>query len=645
MALTEAQIKAIEEARARAAAREAQAQQGNSGLTTSQENAISAARSRADYADDPSMLKDVVRAGASGLTEGAAGLVGLPRMVGDIGGKAGNWLMEKAGVPEDYRESIGNVAHSVISLTPGINALTTGPEGRDVTKAMSDLTGGYTEYTPQTFAGSSVKEILNLAPTAAGIAMTGGVSTIPRALLYGAAIPGVLGTGAEKGATVLAEKAGLENPEMYGTAAKFGAEILSPGSTKFMLGAPNKGIARQAENSAKNLKDNVGVDLTVGQMTHDIPTLQREASAIGFSEKIAEQQEKLQSFVYKKAGFDRPPLKSEFDAAKSAAGANIEKIISDAMPVYRIDTAEANSILGNRGLMDAIDHSGDMNIKDSLNWMKKQVASGAPLDAAEINKLRSDAWRLSVDPSINLPAKRAAIEFGNFFDGIIANRLNEAGNLPALFAYRGARENYANFVLLDGAIRNSGHPSRMTFSPADLAIASHSVPGASDDLSGVIDDAVSYMLQHSPEQADMVRRHSNGLSNALNNYGMASMASPMVANAQAAINAGSAFSKILHPLAMTKAGQAVMRSGAENVNASNLPLIAPAFTSAAGDYQQNYPIGRKSGGRVSSHEAAADQLVRAAERARKGQSAQTQVLLNQSDDAVASALEIANRSI
>jgi hypothetical protein len=42
---------------------------------------------------------------------------------------------------------------------------------------------------------------------------------------------------------------------------------------------------------------------------------------------------------------------------------------------------------------------------------------------------------------------------------------------------------------------------------------------------------------------------------------------------------------------------------------------------------------------------AADQLVRAAERAKKGQSAQTEVLLNQSDDAVASALEIANRSI
>jgi hypothetical protein len=412
-----------------------------------------------------------------------------------------------------------------------------------------------------------------------------------------------------------------------------------------MLGAPTKGITRQADDAAKNLKDNVGVDLTVGQMTHDIPTLQREARAFGFSGKIEQQQKKLQDFVYKKAGFNSTPLRSEFDAAKSAAGANIEKVISDAMPSYRIDPTEADTILKNRGLMDAVDHSGDTNIKDSLKWMKEQVASGAPLDAAEINKLRSDAWRLSVDPNINLPAKKAAIEFGNFFDGIIANRLNETGNLPALFAYKNARETYANFVLLDGAIRHSGHPSRMTFSPADLAIASHGVPAASDDLSRVIDDSVSYMLQHSPEQADMVRRHSSGLANALNNYGIASMASPMVANAQAAINAGSAFSKILHPLAMTKAGQAVMRNMAKDVGKPNLPLVAPAFTSAAGDYQQNYPIGRKRGGRVSSHDMAADQLVRAAERAKKGWGEETAPLLNQSDDAVVHALEVANRSI
>ena len=54
---------------------------------------------------------------------------------------------------------------------------------------------------------------------------------------------------------------------------------------------------------------------------------------------------------------------------------------------------------------------------------------------------------------------------------------------------------------------------------------------------------------------------------------------------------------------------------------------------------------RKSGGRVSPHDADADQLVRAAERAKKGWSAETEPLLQQSDEAVAHALEVANRSI
>lgn len=67
----------------------------------------------------------------------------------------------------------------------------------------------------------------------------------------------------------------------------------------------------------------------------------------------------------------------------------------------------------------------------------------------------------------------------------------------------------------------------------------------------------------------------------------------------------------------------------------------PAATAAmAGERQE-----RKSGGRVDSHEAEADRLVMAAERAKKGLSAHTEGLLNTSDDAVASALEIANRSI
>jgi hypothetical protein len=56
--------------------------------------------------------------------------------------------------------------------------------------------------------------------------------------------------------------------------------------------------------------------------------------------------------------------------------------------------------------------------------------------------------------------------------------------------------------------------------------------------------------------------------------------------------------------------------------------------------------GRKSGGRVGmQHERDADQLVMAAERAKKGISKGTESLLDMSDNHIAHALEVANRSI
>lgn len=75
-----------------------------------------------------------------------------------------------------------------------------------------------------------------------------------------------------------------------------------------------------------------------------------------------------------------------------------------------------------------------------------------------------------------------------------------------------------------------------------------------------------------------------------------------------------------------------------------IPKIPAAATNVVSQIGQERE-GRKSGGRVSKHEADADQLVRAAERAKKGWSAKTEPLLNQSDEAVAKALEVANRSI
>ena len=80
--------------------------------------------------------------------------------------------------------------------------------------------------------------------------------------------------------------------------------------------------------------------------------------------------------------------------------------------------------------------------------------------------------------------------------------------------------------------------------------------------------------------------------------------------------------------------------------ASSYPPVVSNIASQLGNSQGGDRIGRKAGGRVGVvHEKLADQLVTAAERAKKDISAGTESLLDTPDDHVAKALEVANRSI
>lgn len=113
----------------------------------------------------------------------------------------------------------------------------------------------------------------------------------------------------------------------------------------------------------------------------------------------------------------------------------------------------------------------------------------------------------------------------------------------------------------------------------------------------------------------------------------------------------------LHPLAVAGSaalaspkigGQLANKAGMAGRLVNNItpPQVAMKPASMMGNLEEEpQPAPFKRGGRVSSHDADADQLVRAAERAKKGWSEETAPLLNQSDEAVAHALEVANRSI
>jgi hypothetical protein len=82
-------------------------------------------------------------------------------------------------------------------------------------------------------------------------------------------------------------------------------------------------------------------------------------------------------------------------------------------------------------------------------------------------------------------------------------------------------------------------------------------------------------------------------------------------------------------------------SGASGLTGPTAGLLSGAIGAPIGERE-----GRMAGGRVGMpHDKMADQLVMAAERAKKGISKGTESLLDMSDNHIAHALEVANRSI
>lgn len=130
----------------------------------------------AKYAQ-PSVAEDVVKAGASGFARGALDLVGLPGSIQD----AGQWALRKgyelvAGEPPSpdggaverfFAGPSQEVSQKLIG--GGGNTLS----GSNLKTAASALTGGATDYQPQTTAGAYARTAGEFAPAA--IAGPGGV--------------------------------------------------------------------------------------------------------------------------------------------------------------------------------------------------------------------------------------------------------------------------------------------------------------------------------------------------------------------------------------------------------------------------------------------------------------------------------------
>ena len=591
--------------------------------------------------------EDVLRGGASGLAEGAAGLVGLPKAYGDITRGPANWLMDKLGASDEYKSSFNKGLSDFYESIPGLSLLSSGPESADVAKGISGLTGGYTEYEPKTYLGETAKNIGAMVPAATAVGLTGGASALPGALTYGAVVPGAVGVAAEKSGTGVARAIGLRNPEAWGAGAKIGAELLAPGIAQRAVGATSAPMeALAADNADEMVKAGLQAP-TAGQMTQNPDLLAREASSFGFTDKIVKQQKSLLDYAYRKIGWDSPapPTEQQLDDIGSAIGSGIEQNIDGIS--YPVTGAELG-VTGSREMSRYLSGS-DEGSRNLIQMWLGDLNGKSYLTPAEINKIRSDAWELSVSPSANRAAKDAAITIGKLADGMIERTLNDAAQFGIVPAeaygnYLRARKDYANFLAVRGAIENSGRPSAMVFGSDDLKRAVDKIPGVSPDFRRIVDHAASYYGGHPAMDKASVLKRIEAFGQDMTNAMMTSAFSTPAGVAQGAMTVLGRLGKITHPFTMSALGQAALKSGAGKASGFINPYQTGAIMGAI-PYAQGDRAERKSGGRVSSHEAAADQLVRAAERAKKGQSAQTEALLNQSDDAVAQALEVANRSI
>ena len=559
---------------------------------------------------------------ASGLTEGASALLGAPT-------------------------SMFNLAQTGFSKLLGVEPTYAPDVQKKIEDTAANVTGGYTKYEPSTLVGKGVKNILTMAPTAAAAALTGGTSALPAALTYGAVVPGIAGTLAEPAGQAVG-KALDDDPEKFGKAFKLAAEIASPSiASKFGPAMTTVLKNPQLEDVSKDLGklEDFGIDTTAGS----IRTSQEEAHKALLDEIknprtaaiIASQPRQFSNSILKNIGVDDDLARSlGYNAGVSPI--NVDRVVND----YRQQLGKQigdtyNSISG-------VNINGITAMANSIPGFSKYQKG---IDVGEwLHKVRQQAndILISARDSAGKSYQPAAQKLIDSIDIAFAKNLG-----PYQFAkLQGANAQFSRLKMIEAALQRAAqHNHAGLITPQDmLAVGGTRHTTDLDEMSALADKYLlaKNMIPNESNRRSIMKYFIDALGGAAASgigaltygadignlikvglYGLAGTAGTEIMQRALRAAKGSDFAQ---QLAKSKAMYA----------APNAAIISAA-PAVAGVSQQPAPY--KRGGRVSNHDQAADQLVRAAERAKKGWNDATEPLLNQSDDAVAHALEVANRSI
>jgi hypothetical protein len=595
---------------------------------------------------------DVVKSFGSRLVKGATSFADLPSNLL----QGGMRMAERAtgyDIPEFAERSM------LATMPGGMSRVINGETTKEaMTRNFPSVMGYESKTTPGKYAGA-VGEFIPGA-----MAGPGGIA---RNIITGAVLPALgsefLGQTFEGSSNKYVEPAARLAGAILGG---FGSNIVEGMGRRLI--SPGGGAAPELLAAADTLKK-AGVNVTAGQKTGSPSILAAEGdTALG------------QAFFG--AAPNSPQMQQFTEASMRTLGSNAKLATQDAMDEAKDDIVKRmnDSVAGidvrpTFSLIDDIfkikkDYIANTNktvrpeiIENIANEVNNAARTGQPISATQMAE-----WRRNLGQQLysndNFVAD-AAYSMRSSLDDAIENSMMAVGQPERMTAWRQSRDQYRNFLAMEDALKpNKARGIMGIVTPQDLinAVTKQDRRGVITGKRGEISDlAQSGVLAAKPLPAprgNQALRGSlslplaEGLSSipaaigavqAASYLGLGPVGTALTTLGAVGIPIADAARRLVMQQAMRPTVQKYL--GNQLVN-RQIPssAVAPAVRGAASSLYLDRE-GRKSGGRVSSHEMAADQLVRAAERAKRGLSAHTEGLLNTPDESVASALEIANRSI
>ena len=429
-------------------------------------------------ANATSTTEDVVKSTGAGIARGTADLVGLPGTIGDALKGA-----VSRGLSKGYELATGEVPRYEDGGIERFFAADAPPEVKDRIKSpfageamqgyASAVTGGGSDYEPQTTAGKYARTVGEFLP---GAAAFGGMS--PSNLTRFGAIPGATSESAGQ----LTEGTAAEPYARFAGALAGG--VLPGVVSRTVTPLPSNATREQM---AKYLR-NEGIDLTAGQRTGSTRTRYSESAlnqnaAQDFVERQAQQ---FTSAALKRIGVQAERATPEvMENAYQTIGQQFDDLASRyGIPGDRQLFTDLRNIRG-KYQRDVPTTARTGTMDDALKDITDRIQQSGALDGRQYANLRSELGSVARSQMGSNPqTSRALMDVVEALDDAMERSIR-VFNPDDVGAWKEARRLYRNFLVVERAAAGSGENAAMgLISPSQLRNATKQLHGVRNYTQG-----------------------------------------------------------------------------------------------------------------------------------------------------------------